>query len=78
MTQWKIIPLREWPHLSVIRDDGGELIGTVSNEYAEAVSSLPEIKEAGEGVLKIMRESGQMWSKNSVLGSFENLLRRIK
>ena len=47
MRSWRVIPMREYPNLCVIKEEDGNIIATVQTEYAEKIESLPELIAAG-------------------------------
>jgi hypothetical protein len=47
MKAWQLIPLREFSNLCVIREEGGNIVATVQNEYAARIQNLPELLSAG-------------------------------
>ncbi len=78
MKQWQVIPMREFSHLSVIRNEAGEVIATVQNGYAEVIQALPELLEVSNEIFENLRESYPKWDPMSPLGRLQKAINRIK
>lgn len=75
---WHIIPMREFPNLSVIRDSAGNIVATVQNEYAQLFNNLPELLAASREVFERLALAQKNWAPTSVLGRLENAISKIE
>jgi len=75
---WHIIPMREFPNLSVIRDKDGNIVATVQNEYVHMFNSLPELLAASREVFERLAIAQKNWSPTSILGRLESVISRIE
>ena len=77
-TSWHIIPMREFPNLSVVRDRNGNIVATVQNEYVHLFDSLPELLAASREIFDKLTQSQKNWAPTSILGRLENAIAKIE
>jgi len=78
MRSWRVIPMREYPNLCVIKEEDGNIIATVQTEYAEKIESLPELIAAGRQLFEDLKGQYKRWSEESSLGRFEKVIARFQ
>jgi len=75
---WHVIPMREFPNLSVIRDKDGNIVATVQNEYVQMFNNLPELLAASREIFDRLSIAQRNWAPNSILGRLETAIARIE
>ncbi len=75
---WHIIPMRDFPNLSVIRDRDGNIVATVQNEYVHMFHSLPELLATTREVFERLALAQKNWAPTSILGRLESVITRIE
>ncbi len=78
MRNWQMIPMREFSNLCVIKEEGGEVIATVQNHYAEVIQALPELLEASREIFERLAVRQKEWEPASLLGRLERAISRMQ
>jgi hypothetical protein len=75
---WQVIPIREFSSMSVIKEEGGEVVATAQNGYAEAIQALPELVAASWEILENLKVRYPKWQPESSLGRLEQVIARLR
>lgn len=73
-SSWQLIPLREFPHLCVLKDDAGEVIATVETKHAKDFQALPELLAASQEIFNRLKDQYSQWGQQSSLGRLEKAI----
>jgi hypothetical protein len=77
----KLVPLREFPHLCVLKNESGEVIATVETKHAQDFQALPELLAASQEIFERLKNQYSGWGEQSSLGRLEraiSLFRPVK
>jgi hypothetical protein len=71
---WQLVPLREFPHLYVLKNESGEVIATVDSQHAQDFKALPELLSASQEIFERLRGKYSDWGQESSLGRLERAI----
>ena len=75
MKQWTIIPMQEHSHLSVVREEDGNIVATVQNQYAKAIGSVPELVRTCREIFEELKRTNPHWDPGSLMGRLEAVIK---
>jgi hypothetical protein len=76
-----LVHLREFPHLYALKDENGEVIATVNEQYAKHFQALPDLLAASQEIFERLKGQYSEWGQQSSLGRLEkaiSLFRPVK
>lgn len=71
---WQLVPLKEFPHLYVLKNETGEVIATVHSEHAQEFQALPELLSASQEIFDRLKKQYSDWGQQSSLGRLERAI----